>query len=79
MNKLSEPNFNLNSFTGLLKHSYPKLYSYIFGTECITRAGCVRAFSEKYYKINDKSAKITYQELWNYIKDNEQLHTWWML
>jgi len=70
----------MTSLLNNMKHYYPELYIYVYG-EGRTPYTSLTIFMKKTRLKSGISLHSgnEYVEIWQYIRDNEDLHAWWML
>lgn len=72
-----EDEFNLKDFADKLNAEYPEIYDYIFKIDgsYYIMSGSVSDFMDGC----DVDKDSTFRDVYDYIVENEHLHTWWML
>jgi len=70
-----------STFEDRLLLNYPKLYDHMFANvQHGSKAGVVVAFIKEHnIELTEGKNYVSYDDVWNYIKQNEHLHEWWML
>lgn len=62
-----------------LKDLYPELHHYIFRGRDTDAALLVRFIHQQNIPLVDGRIYVSYQDTWDYIIANEDMHEWWLL
>lgn len=67
------------TFVLTLKKTYPNLYAYMFYDSEDEANYIVRFIKERNIPLSNGKHYVSYQDTWNYIVANEDMHEWWIL
>jgi len=66
------------TFAPTLKKIYPNLYDYMF-REGMQTDDLISFIKKRNIPLSGGKPYVSYQDTWDYIVANEDMHEWWML